>query len=758
MIPRLSFGESELLAVPAVHNRSVFAEQVNRACREDATRPDAVAVELSQDAVSAVVAWLKELGAGPGSAGNIPCMLGLVKSNRRIHPRHREAAIRLQENHGLPLHEIPPDILRQQINFSPVSLLCLSNTDSMIEAIRMAVELEIPIHGVDLGAIASAERGQPFLPDPILAQNNLASYVERTGTSCGLHRDTVIDGRREVVMAARLKRLLRQYRRVLFTGGLGHWSELSRLLSEATLRPAVDPSQSEGEHFTRVVVAPALAIHQMDLFPDLADRYEALRQLPLGAAERLIDYAALYRAKLAAAYECAEPKNRDAADEFSRFLTNLALVHQCRVPDLFMTLHAANVMISAAFATRLGEALVIKALKWARPDEWPGLPYLCNYRPNGRESPASSSGQRVQLRKMDGSSAPFYVAHSGSTGNQGTDWRLPPLPDPDAEGDKQEQWRPQYSSWVWPPCESLLFGTAYEGTAIAQRNRREPNPEPFAGSLHEGVDIKATMRAVIRGERRVQVRVESATGLGAAAGEGGDEPAVFIFDRESAAKDGRWEPFMASYGSDVRRLVRDVARYDQATRKNGDSFIASVSFCTNREPRAELQGQVSALCYLYGIVLFSNPCLNVLQAARWLEASDYARCPILRSSDVGDLFQHYRRQHGISLDRDRWTSSLIRLALPYATQRVTVIMPQTQAIPNEVFREAAARKIRLEIVPLNRFPRQRIDAIRHQYFVRPDDMNAMKYSESLQAAFGESPTAHLDLLPGHVRAQLERES
>ena len=51
MIPQVQVGASELLALPAVHNRSVFAELLNRAARTKATRPDAIAVELSQDSV-----------------------------------------------------------------------------------------------------------------------------------------------------------------------------------------------------------------------------------------------------------------------------------------------------------------------------------------------------------------------------------------------------------------------------------------------------------------------------------------------------------------------------------------------------------------------------------------------------------------------------------------------------------------------------------------------------------------------------------
>lgn len=376
MMPRLTMGQSELVAVPALHDRLVFAEHVNRLCRNEATRPEAIAVELSPDAVVTIVAWLKELGVGQAHQPNFPCMLGLAKANNRVHPRHRQTALRLQEMHGLPLHQIAPDILRRELGFAAVSLLCLSPTDSIIEAIRCAVELGLPVYGVDLGDMADAERSAPVLQDPLLAQSDLEGYVCYNAPSCVAHRDEVIDGRRELVMAARLKRLTQEYRRVLFTCGLGHWQELFARLNDPTLVAATDLSPRGSEHYFRVLVAPALAVNQMDLFPELTACFESIRKLSWDAAERRIDYSALCRTKLAAACECAAPKNREAVAEMSQLLSNLCLVSQRRVPDLFMTLHAAQMMVSPAFAGRLGEVLVHEALNWAKPEDFPNLPYL----------------------------------------------------------------------------------------------------------------------------------------------------------------------------------------------------------------------------------------------------------------------------------------------------------------------------------------------------------------------------------------------
>jgi hypothetical protein len=754
MIPRLSIGGSELLAVPAVHNRAVFAEQVNRACRDEALRPEAVAVELSHDAVTAVVAWLKELGVAPGCAGTIPCMLGLVKANRRIHARHQETALRLQELHGVPLHRISPLILRRQLNFAAISVLCLSTTDSIIEAIRSALELDLPVYGIDLGEVANAERGQPMIQDPILAQLDLVGYVERNESPCVIHRDAIVDGRREWVMAARLKSLLRRHRCVLFTGGLGHWQRLRQLLSDDALAPAAEPINVGLEVFNRVVVAPSLAVHQMDLFPDLTPHYESLRQLPTTAPERLMDYPALYRMKLASAYECAEPRNREAAAALAQFLTNLCAVQQCLVPDLFMTLCAAGAIISPAFAKRLGKVLITQALNWAQPDQWPNLPYLRRIESGSEARRFADAGDQAVLQSEGKRSQPFYLTHLSESEDRIPGMRLPPLPEPETDKDPMHP-RQFVSAWVWPPCETLLFKTAYEAGEIGDRNAREEVPEPYAGSLQEGVDIKASLRAIIRGERRVQVKVRSACVQNISSSEENQEPAVLIFEPETVVKDGSWGVFMAGDSSDIREFVRDPERYDQVVRSKGDEFVASVHFSTSRTPEERLSPHVSYLKYLHGIVVFGNPCLSPLQSARWLEGSGYAACPNLRQSTVGSLFEFYRREYHVTLDHERWASSLIRIALPYAKRRVMVVLPPHQIIHPPVFREASARRIKLEFLPLAHFPKERIEAIRHQYLVHPTDVNAMAYPEAMQAAFGESPKNHLDSLPDRIRAQLE---
>src|SRR3990172_7142353 len=87
-------------------------------------------------------------------------------------------------------------------------------------------------------------------------------------------------------MAARLKGLLQRHGRVLFTGGMAHWSRIEALLAAEGLRPSVKgldmvaPMEPGG--FRRAVIDPALAVAHMDI----TARYRARRCSRLSSAGR----------------------------------------------------------------------------------------------------------------------------------------------------------------------------------------------------------------------------------------------------------------------------------------------------------------------------------------------------------------------------------------------------------------------------------------------------------------------------------------
>jgi hypothetical protein len=97
------------------------------------------------------------------------------------------------------------------------------------------------------------------------------------------------------------------------------------------------------------------------------------------------------------------------------------------------------------------------------------------------------------------------------------------------------------------------------------------------------------------------------------------------------------------------------------------------------------------------------------------------------------------------------------MALPYSKRRVLVMGTKPLPIPTGLANEARALGRHIEFVHLSEVSDERIEAMRRMYFVYPRDPNKFDYPEEMQAAFGEPPTRHLDLLPTHVRNQLRYE-
>jgi hypothetical protein len=77
-----------------------------------------------------------------------------MKSNRYIHSDQIDKALMLQKLYRSTISELPDELLSDRLNFSRWSTLYISPADSIIEAVRCAIELDIPVYGVDLNDFA----------------------------------------------------------------------------------------------------------------------------------------------------------------------------------------------------------------------------------------------------------------------------------------------------------------------------------------------------------------------------------------------------------------------------------------------------------------------------------------------------------------------------------------------------------------------------------------------------------------------------
>lgn len=773
-LPFVEFQGSSLFAVPAVHFRVPFAEAVNSFCSEPCSRPDAIAVELAPGAASAAASWLAELGVG----SPLPCMLGLVRRNRRIHPRLRETAIRLQEGTGKYLHEIHPSLLHRHLHYSAHSLLCLSPTDSIIEAIRCSLELGVPLFGVDLEEFADVPQVPLMIQDPAMARPAIADYVQRNAPYGDAGRDEVIDGRREFAMAARLKAVLQKHKTVLFTGGLAHWASLQRLLLDPAVYPAYQAGSKDAAHYHRVLVHPLLATRQMDLFPAVTDVYQKWRQ-PADESHSdtsdVVDYSTILSVSLKRTYEryfaqAAGELNSGGKHEdyqnlshFESLLSELCTVNQRLVPNLEDVLSTADAMMSKEFCRELADTFM--DFDWASPESWPELPVLSpNHQLEG-ENAFDETAPRVQI------SIPEQWGASGMhrrTYRPGEPFVVSNLLHGEVRpAAAKNPWRWQHevglatsrgegSLRVWPPCDFLLFGTAFQAGRLAPLTP-EALITAFEGSLEAGVHVKATLRASIRGEGRIYVRRHPWAAAIQEPNASTLDPTVFIFSTPRVRDTESWYFYSGSMSGLYWRHIKDRRRFREVIKDKGDQLVQGLGFLRRMPVPLNLSSHVAGFNLLKGIVVFGSPCLNAIQEATWLEETNYTQAPIFRGGDMPGLVAMYRERHRMHLDPGDWISTLVLLAMPYVhpvRRRVVVVAPDEFVLKPVVFQQARVRRLRVAIVPLSYLSSERIQEMTRQYMVYPQDIDGLKYPQELEWLLEQSATAHSNLLPRSLLGQL----
>ena len=507
----LELGPATLLAVPAVHFQANFALEVNRVCADPHRRPEAIAVELGPLTAAAARQWLGELGSGPARRTRLPCMLGLVKQNRFLKPSVRQRALDLQRATKKDLDSLPPAWLHDELGFASSWVVMLSPTDSIVEAMRCACELNLPLYGVDLEDMAAPSYPSLVFPDPAGTTQIRATNLREL--AAGAPQDAEVDPRREMAMAARLKGLLQRHRRVLFTGGMAHWHRIARLVADSSLRPSLKDldtaAPADAAKLSRTVVHPALAATHMDAFPAVAAAFERCRAHPgLDPPRRhsAIRRGILLRTLLRRTYRChfagrseqglEVRKRRDWSGRiaFEQLIYGHALLNMRSLPTLALVDSCARATLSDEFCSVLRRTFI--RFPWVNRQTLPDCGYL---RP--ALAGEGTQGQVVHEGSSD-SAAPCYatVLPGGSPGTLGSS-----VP---------EAWRADLATaqgrsgfqFTWRPWEHLLNAMCATAIGKSLRRRRDTGSEPYAGQLLEGIDIKATLRAHSRGQEEIWVR------------------------------------------------------------------------------------------------------------------------------------------------------------------------------------------------------------------------------------------------------------
>ncbi|OGU11305.1 MAG: hypothetical protein A2075_10895 [Geobacteraceae bacterium GWC2_58_44] len=490
-------------ALPILHYRMEFAHLVREAYA--AVKPDCIAIELP----------------------------------RTLEPQFLRGVRRLPEL----------SVLAYQVGEQSVFLI-IEPADPLIEAARLALEQEIPLHLVDID-LDSYPCHEERLPDSYAVQRiGLEPFYGEIAQMFRTLTPGEEDLRRERAMTFRLQQLSAGHERVLFICGMFHLERIRDFFPQRLAQPL---SRTRRDGITLSNLHPECAQEVLAEYPFLSALYETRRsplppeppsggptlrksfnafELILGGKQSIPEEEVLAEAIRRSArrigaegempdrqkimlrlfLEAARHYSQETGEKvhywqkraFFRFARNYALLSQALLPDLFQMLAAARGCLDDNFAYaffRLAscypwqrEASDLPTLRLSAAELWSATRRI-RFRPKERQRCKGRSGIKMLQRKKERTPG---------------EW-LDGFDDP--------------SICSYPPEDLSIeeYGRNLKRIGARQLSEEQSRCEPFSSSLLDGIDMRETIRNLHEGKIYVRENRRLRSGIGCV---------VVIFDED----------------------------------------------------------------------------------------------------------------------------------------------------------------------------------------------------------------------------------
>lgn len=494
---RLELGN--ITMVPSIHGRAAFALEVRR-CFLSA-RYDCVAVELPPSLEEAVTAATELL----------PVIHAVV---------YREP--------GDELVYVPID-----------------PCDSIIEATRLAHrESTCALEFID-AEVGELKVEDVSLPDEYaVLKIGVPAYYLAVAPHLEPPEEEGQDAIREAVMAARLQRLAKKHKRVLFVCGIRHLAGIARMLSKKGSLDLPHPGVPPFEILTRPVHEESL-VHVLGELPYNSFLYEQVRH-----SICLEEYEPIFGLKtlLLAARESYHREFKDSIhrlgvhglQQMLTYIRNLCLVDGMLTPGLYRIALAAKGVGGDAFAIHLLETAKRYGEMDKRPNARPedlaeakeeeepepaldlfGFPITPSFDPAAEEESKAPAADDDRIRMtgkqalLDGKVESMKRRLSGIERS----WRKLKLRKP-ATQKMRKEWKRAWDdrrAVSWPPEDDIVerFAGYVRQRALKIAQLGLVRCEEFTSSLMDGLNIRETLRNFHQDKLYVKVEPPATGNVGA---------------------------------------------------------------------------------------------------------------------------------------------------------------------------------------------------------------------------------------------------
>jgi len=412
--------------VPILHNRMEFAVEVRRQFEE--FKPLHVAVEYPSTLKEVVLAGIRRL----------------------------------------PLLSV----VHYQENEDPFIYLPLEPTDGQVEALRLAVEHDLPVHMVDRDTEGYPIDRSPMPDSYAITKVGHYMYCHAYLRAGGDTTRFLEDDLREKTMAFHLQQLAKSREKILFVCGMFHFPGLMSMLDQPQTE-VIGRRHREGVGLAHLHKDSSREI--LSEMPFLTSRYESFREKG-GAIDRIhINQELVSAARENHLKNSKEELSRSQVRVLHKFARNYALLSGGLVPSFYQLIVAARGAANDNFAYELWE----RGSEYPWQSDDPGLPVL------------RLSGEDIYL---DEKRIRFHRRIKSFRR------RLVPVPVKRKPREKVPgEWKKAFRGdfiCSYPPEDVLIegYGKYLQKRAMEIKVEENARIVPFESSMLDGIDIRQTIR------------------------------------------------------------------------------------------------------------------------------------------------------------------------------------------------------------------------------------------------------------------------
>ena len=432
-----------ILAIPSIHSRVYFSMAVREAF--DKFKPDIIAVEHPANFTDSL----------------------------------REAVSRL------PLISL---IIRE-INNEAV-YIPIDPCDSIIEAVRLAIDEEIPFFPIDKDITSINSNSHYLMPDDYIMKNiGLEKFYTEVKSKYIFHKDYT-DEEREIYMARNLHELSKKYNKILLVIGMSHWENMVSILKKLDENKEIkEYINNNDEEYADPKI---YNVHKESLnkilgeFPFTTYMYELYRNGELENFDKVHIIETIFKeAKLR--YKL--PISMLQQKNMMKYLRNLCLIDNYIIPDYIDMLTAAKCMINNDYALEVMEGMEYYPHYIEEDENYPTIKLNRDPSTNGMEGLLKD--KKIKLHQYDNVwRTSFKKVH------------VTTRPSEKYEVELEDVWNKRTNLLSHIP-EDILMEKHMNILRDKIRNMLTEDKakiEPFTVSIKDGIDMRETIRNYYKNE------------------------------------------------------------------------------------------------------------------------------------------------------------------------------------------------------------------------------------------------------------------